>query len=80
MYANLRIENFRGFHDLSVGPLQRVNLLVAKNNVGKTAFLEAVLLLANGKGALPSFPKAFRYSDHPELGSEFWVWLFHNKD
>lgn len=80
MYANLRIENFRGFHDLTVGPLQRVNLLVAKNNVGKTAFLEAIALLANGQGAIQAFPKAFRNSDHPEQGSEFWVWLFYGRD
>lgn len=80
MYTNLRIRNFRGFRDLTVAPLRRVNLLVAKSNVGKTALLEAVALLVNGQGAIPEFPKAFRNSDHPELGSEFWVWLFRDRN
>ena len=80
MYNEIRIQNFRGFADLTVAPLQRVNLLVSRSNVGKTAFLEAVTLLVNGQGAVQAFPKAFRNSDHPEQGSEFWVWLFHDRD
>jgi len=79
MYDKIRIQNFRGFADLTVAPLRRVNLLVSRSNVGKTAFLEAVSLLVNGQGALQAFPKAFRNSDHPEQGSEFWVWLFHDR-
>lgn len=80
MYTKIRIENFRGFRDLTVEPLRRVNLLVAKSNTGKTAFLEAVALLVNGKGVVESFPKAFRNSSHPEVGLEFWSWLFHGRN
>ncbi len=50
MYRNIRMRNFRGFADLTVAPLQRVNLLISRSNVGKTAFLEALVLLTNGKG------------------------------
>jgi len=79
MYTQIQITNFRGFRDITVGPLQRVNLLVAKNNVGKTAFLEALTLLVNGKGIIQSFPALFRSSNHPEQDSEFWPWLFFDR-
>ncbi len=80
MYRDIRIRNFRGFADLTVVPLQRVNLLISRSNVGKTAFLEALVLLTNGKGCIKTFPKAFRNSDNPEQGSEFWAWLFRDRD
>ncbi len=38
------IENFRLFDKVQVNHLGRVNLIVGKNNSGKSAFLEAVLL------------------------------------
>ena len=38
------IENFRIFDTLSINRLGRVNLIVGRNNAGKSAFLEAVLL------------------------------------
>lgn len=44
MYKYLRAKNFRCFDDLVVEPLQRVNLITGKNNVGKTALLEALWL------------------------------------
>lgn len=43
---NLIIENFKCFKHLEVTNIGRVNLIGGKNNVGKTAFLEAVELLS----------------------------------
>ncbi len=43
---SLLIENFRAFKRLEVEKLGRVNLIVGKNNVGKTALLEALWLYA----------------------------------
>ena len=43
---NLKISNFKCFKDLEVSNIGRVNLIGGKNNVGKTAFLEAVELFA----------------------------------
>lgn len=43
---NLEIRGFRGFRKLEVEPLGRVNLIVGKNNVGKTSVLEALRLYA----------------------------------
>jgi predicted ATPase len=44
MYESFRAENYRCFKDITVEPLQRVNLIAGKNNVGKTALLEAIWL------------------------------------
>ena len=44
MYTSFRAENYRCFKDLTIEPLQRVNLIAGKNNVGKTALLEAIWL------------------------------------
>ncbi|MCA1625093.1 MAG: AAA family ATPase [Acidobacteria bacterium] len=41
---SLEIKGFRCFEHLSIQELGRVNLIVGKNNVGKTAFLEALWL------------------------------------
>ena len=44
MYMSFRAENYRCFEDLTVEPLERVNLVAGKNNVGKTALLETLWL------------------------------------
>lgn len=46
MIDSVRIENFRGFESAQVDDLGRVNILVGDNRVGKTAFLEALFLVA----------------------------------
>ena len=43
---SLKIENYRTFKSLDIKKVGRVNLLVGKNNVGKTSVLEAVRLWA----------------------------------
>jgi hypothetical protein len=48
MLKTVHIRNYRGFEEYSLKGLQRVNLLVGKNNAGKTALLESVHLLATG--------------------------------
>jgi hypothetical protein len=45
MITSLKIRGYRGFTDFAANDLGRVNLLVGKNNSGKTAFLEAVEFL-----------------------------------
>lgn len=44
---SLEIENFRVFRHLQIERLGRVNLIVGKNNVGKTTLLEALWFYAN---------------------------------
>jgi ABC-type branched-subunit amino acid transport system ATPase component len=47
LLKNLEIRSFRGFRHLKIERLGRVNLIVGKNNVGKTALLEALRLYAS---------------------------------
>jgi recombinational DNA repair ATPase RecF len=44
--TSLHIENFRGFRDFKMTGLGRVNLLVGRNNSGKSSVLDAIHLLA----------------------------------
>jgi predicted ATPase len=46
MIHTLTIQGYRGFSHLEVGGLGRVNLLVGRNNSGKSSVLEALYLLA----------------------------------
>lgn len=43
---SLEIRNFRGFRHLQIERLGRVNLIVGKNNVGKSNLLEALQMYA----------------------------------
>ena len=47
MLRSLEIRNYRNLRHLTIEKLGRVNLLVGKNNTGKTSVLEAVYLWAN---------------------------------
>lgn len=48
MYKSFTAKNFRCFSDLTIEPLERVNLIAGKNNVGKTALLEALWIHQGG--------------------------------
>ncbi len=45
--SSFEVHGFRAFDHLKIERLERVNLLVGKNNVGKTALLEALWIYAN---------------------------------
>jgi hypothetical protein len=61
MCQNLLIEHFRGLTRLELSEFKRINLLVGRNNVGKTTFLEAFFLLSNlANPELPLRVNAFR--------------------
>ncbi len=55
MLRSLVIDNFRAFEHFEMERLGRINLLVGKNNCGKTSVLEAIYLLAARRDAqMPS--------------------------
>ena len=53
MYRSFTIKNFRCFDELTVEGMGRINLIAGKNNVGKTALLEA--LWVHSGGANPNY-------------------------
>ena len=48
MLEALKLDRYRGFESYQLADLARVNLLVGKNNCGKTTILEAIELLVSG--------------------------------
>jgi AAA15 family ATPase/GTPase len=47
MLRSLTLKNFRCFQNFTIEPLERVNLIAGKNNVGKTSLLEAIFIFIN---------------------------------
>lgn len=47
MLNTLHIKNYKGLRDFRIESLGRVNLLLGKNNVGKSSILEAVDLYSS---------------------------------
>ena len=48
MLSRCHLRRFRGFEDLELSGLGRINLIVGRNNSGKTSVLEALALLSAG--------------------------------
>ncbi|NYT26968.1 MAG: AAA family ATPase [Candidatus Thiodubiliella endoseptemdiera] len=44
MIENINIEHYKCFEEFKIEGLDRINIISGKNNVGKTALLEAFLL------------------------------------
>lgn len=86
MYQSFEISDFRCFSKLKVNNLSRVNLIAGVNNVGKTAFLEALFLHCgayNPRLALNLNALRGIESVKVELGPLVetpWDWLFRDID
>ncbi|MGA2481738.1 MAG: AAA family ATPase [Candidatus Acidiferrales bacterium] len=70
MIDSLSIANFRGFENLEIHGLRRINVLVGQNSSGKTALLEALFLAAGGSPEI-----ALRLQAQRGLGQPFQVTL-----
>ena len=66
MLDSLRIKNFRSLQDFEIPKLGRVNLLVGKNNSGKSTVLEALRLYA-GNAQRPLLDAIAQEHDEPSL-------------
>ena len=49
MYKEIRISGFRGADDVTLDRLGRLNILVGRNNTGKSSCLEAISLMSSGQ-------------------------------
>ena len=81
MLSHCHIRRFRGIEDLHLSDLGRVNLIVGRNNSGKTSVLEALALLSAGAmvrsshGILDSRPLKFVASEKA-IRDTVWRHLF----
>ena len=58
---NLKIEKFRGFDELEISNLGQINLIVGKNNCGKSSLLESIFLATGmSNPILPQSINTFR--------------------
>lgn len=89
MYKSFRVQNFRGFKDLQLDDLARVNLIAGKNNTGKSALLEAIFTYTGDYDAsrLMRMPApipdragttGMTNSFDNEVEGSVWEALFHN--
>lgn len=86
MYKSFKIKWFRGFKEIEVENIQRVNLIAGLNNVGKTALLEAIFLhcgalnpdMANQLNAIRGIKVAG--IKLRQVADVFWTQLFFNLD
>ncbi|WP_159475365.1 ATP/GTP-binding protein [Dyadobacter sp. 3J3] len=53
MIASIEIQNFRNLRNLTIDSLSRVNLIIGKNNTGKTNFLESINFYSSQNEFLP---------------------------
>jgi AAA15 family ATPase/GTPase len=81
MLKSLHIKNFRGFRDLKIESLKRVNLITGQNNTGKTGVLESLVLLLDESGSnfSANLQSLFRTAGGENI-ENFWNWLFNNKN
>lgn len=83
MLKRLQIRNFRGFNALKIDQLSGINLIVGKNNSGKTSLLEAIFLLSGGGNAQVAINDNVIRGLEPGVVStseHFWKQLFSNLD
>ncbi|MBC8043532.1 MAG: ATP-binding protein [Rhizobacter sp.] len=77
MFKELEIENFRGIKKLHIGDLRKVNLLVGRNNSGKTTVLESLGLLS--QPLIPTAPVTMNAQRQILIEDEnYWESFFYN--
>jgi hypothetical protein len=85
MFHSFKVENFRCFRDLTLGtpeqPLGRVNLIAGKNNVGKTALLEALHIHSYPQSCSVPFTIHTQRGLQEQLNfdADLGAWLFHDR-
>lgn len=78
MFTSLNFTNFRGFERLGLNGLKRVNLVVGRNNAGKTSLLEGITILSD-PAQFGHLPKMFR-PQSGDAGKRYFRWLFRDQD
>lgn len=78
-YDNVKIENFRSIEALLIQDFRKINVLVGKNNCGKTSVLEALFLLS-GMSNPELTVNIHSFRDFILTSDEDFSFLFRNLD
>lgn len=79
MYKQITIEDLRGIKHLKIDDFRQVNLLIGKNNCGKTTIIEALFLIIGATNPqLPLRINTFR--DINLIDENSWRLIFNKLD
>ena len=78
MFTSLNFSNFRGFEHLELKGLKRVNLVVGRNNAGKTSLLEGIATVSDPE-EFNTLPGMFRPRSG-EAGRRYFRWLLRDQE
>jgi hypothetical protein len=80
MYTNVSIENLRGITRLEAQGLRRINLIVGRNNCGKSTFLEGLFLIGAATDPLLTHTLGLLRGQQWTSAAPDVIWrpLFHN--
>src|SRR6516165_2366964 len=77
IFNKIKIKRFRGIDELELNKFKQFNLIVGKNDTGKTSVLEALYISINpGNPNLPITTNVHRGIDTIENNNQFWISLF----
>lgn len=83
MLNSIHIQNFRCFNNLKVKGFKDINLIGGSNNVGKTALLEALLLLSYPSPSSYNLLRQFRNEKDSLIKNatdKIWNYFFYNQN
>ena len=80
MLKEIEIQNFRCFEQIKISGFERVNLIGGKNNAGKTALLEALLLYDDPDGRSIFALKTLRMESSESSESSEWLESIESKN
>ena len=85
MFERIDVRNYRGFADVSVGNLGRINLVAGRNSAGKTALLEAIWLLCGAADPRMAVNRHATREWNPDeqlrwTAETYWKPFFHGLD
>jgi AAA15 family ATPase/GTPase len=78
-YRSLEIKDFRGIKQLEIKNLKPINLLVGRNNCGKTSVLESLFLLSGMSNPQLSV-NIHKFRDLTLINDEGFKYMFHQMD
>ena len=79
MFESLKIENFRSIKNLELQDLNKINIFVGENGVGKTTLLDAVFIGINPNNSELAF-RTNMFRGMENVDEDFWRSYFYNLD